>query len=341
MSTGQQHPHGPSSGFFECDVRGLHRHWQFSIQVSEDNVGILFQAPINDFELNELYIWNWRVGTLTKCIKATSSTYLQSFAFLTSSCVLLSAIRGGTGELHLHDFTDPGDTVNCISPARCTFCYPSFSSYICCALTIRVDPSPSWVPDNLSKAPFHSTPDSRIVAIGVGLFNHTRNDMVSWIHIVPLSVFTSVSHLKQVTMEWGDWGRRNTCFLDTQFSQAWPCYVSGTRFISIARQGEDDDTGDDEHEVDWEVSVYDFNPLALRRAIRDGLLEDIVSDTVVSIDSPIGLTAYLTALRYKMKTISLPSRLARPDLEVMISEDSLILVDGHSESDPTFTILTF
>ncbi|KDQ56112.1 hypothetical protein JAAARDRAFT_36900 [Jaapia argillacea MUCL 33604] len=350
LTTGEPHLAGPPMGYFISEPLNIHHQdTQLDIQVLGNRLAVGFST----YHLHGYFcMWQWKVGALEMCLRSTDDIEIHSFTFLTRDSFLLASMSGGRAGLRVHSLKDDvEDRERNLTPY---FLYPNppQCDYY---LSIRYLPTPASVGLSGSQAPFDLSPDSKIVAVMIKLF--TPNGPVGWTHIIPVSVFLSPlrqSGSDHACVEWVDWASERTCLLDNPFpSLHWTCCVSGSRFVTSTRISTQTGLHPQQH---FEVSVYDFNQLAIRHDLAHGRRSGVTRASVVLLKLPdsessdedeyhalFGYSRYVTRLPYRKGTVVIPPLSIGPYAfgTAMISKDSLILVDEDDGSKFGIAILSF
>jgi hypothetical protein len=195
-------------------------------------------------------------------------------------------------------------------------------------MSIRFDPSPSWVPDTRLHVPFYNEFNSRLFVISYWAASNIRVQALDI--LVPSSTLltqlnTINSGDKRTQFCWEEWGPDGTRMMDwLGHSYIWVCYVFGTKFV--------DSRSDEEGTI---IEVYDFNLSAFNWAFQNnpGPQEEIdfVCEETILDSQSIGKFAYFdvdvrTTLPYVKRSYVLPNKGQNAIDAVMCTEDNIILV---------------
>ncbi|KDQ56121.1 hypothetical protein JAAARDRAFT_208325 [Jaapia argillacea MUCL 33604] len=346
LSTGAPHPKGLAVGhFLDGPLMCTHDDMWFDIHISGDLLAFGYCDNL------ELSVWKWKLGAFVTYLEPQVNTKIDTFTFLGDDALLLASVSGDRAGLQVCSLSGPRGNKILVNPH---YLYPPLSDGAYASLEIKYDssgsPSPTY--PNESQAPFYSSPESRILAVGVQLTNN--GEEVHWFHVIPVSVFLHAARHPQSIEDqngfvaWDDWGPEKTCLVTGQPPFLFGSSVSGTRLVTLVPVH--NDVGQLQPAI--EVSVYDFNSFAIRRDRTNGRGSDIFETNAVFLKSPepqsdgddqLGYRKIITRLPFHKKTVPLPSRLMAPHSfkHVMITTDNLIFVDDEDEDNVVLAILSF
>jgi len=198
------------------------------------------------------------------------------------------------------------------------------------AFSIRSDPSPAWQSNPETRLPFSIAHQHRLFVITFWVLvadgRQSSYDLF-------VSADTLLSHIgalpsdtPQRGIDWEEWGPTGTRLMRAPSpSNAWVCYVFGTKFVTVAasRPRQHPDT----------LEVRDFNQLAMKRvaessknmASQEGTPRHVYDSSVIRAGA--FLNDVHTSLPYQVTKRTLPRPFTQQFLTaVMCSEDNLILV---------------
>jgi hypothetical protein len=254
---------------------------------------------------------------------------MKSFVFLTENHVMLGIVTKSTVNLRVMAFKNVTETEIGVDRASflCSFSYPSFAQGAHPAnMTIRSDPQPLWTPNPLLHVPFSNDSSCRLYVITLWVTTHWQLTRTLALCIPSSTLLKYVECFnagqEHRVIPWEEWGPNGTRMLPSlEIPPTWVCYVFGTKIIEL---GADIDVG-----YPVEVTVYDFNQLAYRRAFQQRYPrnEKITFFSARNGTSCNGLfrTEFNTYLPYLMRKFSLGRPMSIVEA-VMCSEDNLILV---------------
>ncbi|KAK7059119.1 Amino-acid acetyltransferase, mitochondrial [Paramarasmius palmivorus] len=293
----------------------------YSIQVSGDNLGILFNSV--EAGENELIIWDWKTGT--KKLHLTGDE-IRSFSFLSSHHVILTILALSPSDEFLISLL----VVNFPIPEggeEQTYDSPSLQNN-----------STSFLLPNLSP---DVTPDHEAVRFVV-LFIPQET---------VLSQLASGSGSGDEASEegnskgpsqlgWDEWGPKGTRFVPFHPTQAhslvWECFCYGSRYVVKECSNRTNDSP--------MILLFDFNQRALRRDTASHSddnpadladLEWLPPDVTLAITKPSMTQGIFdgeveTCLGYRVRIASLPPKSEHCTL--MCSEDAVIVVNQFVSS---------
>jgi hypothetical protein len=216
------------------------------------------------------------------------------------------------------------------SPYICSFFCPRIGPWtVESDIDFQSSPVPSYMPDPSLSVPFFTSPENRLFAVTILLSD--GHSIQSFIIFIPSSTLTKhiatlPSDTRRRNIPWGIWGPTGTRMIPSPGqSNIWVCYVHGMRFVAPHEVREAGSTA---------VRVYDFNSLAIKRAVAtsrelDGSTSYVT--TATSLDTSGAFEDIVTtSLPYRMSKLSLERDSTSVDGgqfgAVMCSEDSLIIV---------------
>jgi hypothetical protein len=311
---------------------------------------------------HELTIWNWTTGEVILVnhlvrrgrhfpdhSQMRSSLEIATFAFLDCRFLLVGGtvdINNGDARpcLYVLDMAQSsGEKIDLRADYLCMFSWPKLSAWsLPMAFSIRSDPSPAWQPSPETQLPFSIAHQHRIFVITSWVV--AANGRQSCYDLF-VSADTLLSHIEALPMpqcdiDWDEWGPTGTRLMRTPSpSNAWVCYVFGTKFVTVAasRPRQHPDT----------LEVRDFNQLAMKRAAessknmasQEGTPRHVYDSSVIRAGA--FLNDVHTSLPYQVTKRTLPRPFTQQFLTAaMCSEDNLILVyvrmhrAGHVENFP-------
>jgi hypothetical protein len=215
------------------------------------------------------------------------------------------------------------------SPYICSFFCPCIGPWTAgLDIGFQSSPAPSYMPDSSLSAPFFTSPENRIFVVTILLTD--GHSIQTFVIFIPSSTLTK--HLatlpcdtRRRNIPWDIWGPTGTRMVPSPgHSNIWVCYVYGMRFVAPHEVRETGSTA---------VRVYDFNSLAIKRAVATTReLDDSTSyvTTATSLDTSGAFEDVVTtSLPYRMRKLSLERDSTVDGGQfgaVMCSEDSLIIV---------------
>ncbi|KAG2072912.1 hypothetical protein BDR04DRAFT_372100 [Suillus decipiens] len=334
VTTGQVHPSVIDG------IRIIHHHLDvqchlvdLSLQISGNFLGVLFAAQ-GEGSIPELTVWNWKKGEL---ILTRSSSEIATFAFLTSSLMLVGTVKNETNSkvaeprLFVLDVSKPSTIkVTLTSDYVCVFGFPSFDRTVSPVdIVIRSDPSPGWKPNPESHIPFSITRERQLFLITAQVEEKKKH--VSYDLFAPAN--TLLSHVtalppqtSRCVINWDTWGPTGTRFLKSlPHSQIWTGYVFGSKFILLVTSPRGA-TG----QPSQTIQMWDFNHLAMKRAAALGFEKEHVrrvNDATVVKDK-VFVKTIRTSLPYSITTRTLPPRSPEEPAftDVMCGEDTIFLI---------------
>ncbi|KAH7885925.1 hypothetical protein F5I97DRAFT_1936881 [Phlebopus sp. FC_14] len=328
VTTGCAHPLAANPSFL-----------QHAIDVCGDRLAVHFlcQGSIP----SELVVWNWKTGQLVLNIfdsGLNAATFLEERYLLVG---ILSNVSTMGVEPHLYVLD-----LECASAERrgfdcveykCGFSYPALLSWVQ-PLHLSIQSSPWCPPHPASRVPFSVGQNSRLLVITL---------RVSADHIISYDLFVLSSTIVSLVdnldrghninghiYPWEEWGPAGTRLITSSLrSRIWVCFVFGTRFATIRANTSRDIC---------RLEVWDFNQLVIR---RDGPGEPRTLGTEWCVEEHLldggtfkGEVCTRLPFKYSSRTLPPRTRGGPAFVEVMCSEDNLILVDRESR---VFRILTF
>uniref|UniRef100_A0A0W0FGW4 F-box domain-containing protein n=1 Tax=Moniliophthora roreri TaxID=221103 RepID=A0A0W0FGW4_MONRR len=183
----------------------------YSIQVSGDNVGVLFNS-LESGE-NELVIWDWKTGFRKLYLTGDE---MRSFCFLSERHVVLT-IRALSSEeelvisLLVVDFESESSEQQAFDSPQRSFSLhlPNLGPTITPVyLNIKTDPTPMWTPNPELQVPFHNAHSNRLYVVSLAV---QADEAVKFVVLfVPWT--TIMSHMgvlgakDENMLEWHTWG---------------------------------------------------------------------------------------------------------------------------------------
>lgn len=222
-------------------------------------------------------------------------------------------------------------------------------------IEIQSDPAPGFIPDAKLGVPFYAQGGGRMNVVTVVLTNGI--EMQSFAFMIPsttllkriaaLPSLASTDDQSQkanlnTNIPWDEWGPKGTRMIfEPQHSNTWVCHVYGLRYTTPDDVNMNDDEGI--HGA-TSISVYDFNPLPIRRdarTVKSSMQMYITDSTTIDTDG-VFEEPVTTSLPYRLSKMSTSLNegegmgdgkdVNEEDFEfgrfgsVMCSEDSLLVV---------------
>ncbi|KAI5991347.1 hypothetical protein EDC04DRAFT_2911589 [Pisolithus marmoratus] len=336
LTTGDRHPLAPDPPILRHSADASVVESSLIVQVCGDRVAVHFVS--HEAAPSVLVVWNWKTGQKELDL---GDSELRAFSFLANHYILVGGFGDGGRSARLYVL----DPTNCDGEPvaledvnyRCVFLYPPCSARVTpVGFQIRADPISPRVPPASSNVPFFADRDLRLLVItmcvAVGFEFASFN-----LFVLSRALLSSVEGLGPENdrhhFMWKDWGPRNTRLVRSPHSQAWVCFVFGTKFISLV-DGESED-GEDVRMLE----VWDFNAIGMRRERCQGVVDtmEVEGDPIIEWHDHDFTAVYHDAFLENIST-SLPYRVVRRDLpsqkldghffaDGMCSEDNIILVD--------------
>lgn len=263
---------------------------------------------------------------------------MRAFAFLTERRIIVAThVDLQSGDLQpnlvIYDITQGSDELVPLegSSYLCTFMLPAPGEWTSrLDIEIQSDPSPSHVPHVALSVPFFTKRDHRIHVVTV--FMTDGGEIRSFAFFIPS--WTLFEHLSLLPagqkrhILWERWGPTGSRMMSSPaHSNVWVCHVYGMRYVTP------DDIGDTGA---TSISVYDFNPLPIKRKnVAGGVSREGHITEAIEIDTDgIFKDVVTTSLPYRLSKVGWGSEEGTTDFglfgTVMCSEDSLIVVGVSS-----------
>ncbi|RDX52576.1 hypothetical protein OH76DRAFT_1400371 [Lentinus brumalis] len=367
MTTGMVHPMSPPGGVLV--------HWHepehaYSIQISNDHLAVL----LTDHRSldSELVVWNWKTGAVLLLL---TDTDVLSFVFLTSTYILLLAFGEPTEDDVGTNHIGPGSNLCLLvidldrtRPERvrvddldflCAFLYPDLHDRCnVIDMVLCAAPGPAWTPSSSLQVPFSISGEDRLLVVTLKIAHGVYWEVSTLTSFIPSE--TLLSAVKSLpsgqtgrVFAWEDWGVYGSRLevAPQEHLLAMPCYVHGTSFARHIQESTQPLL------FPFTIEVFDFNPLALRRALLSSQAEGgssgyqndaaivATSTTLTGHHSTIFNDEVTTYYPYFRRAVEIPGRDEMEQVlfdALLLEEDSLILVSSESvNSNPFYRILTF
>jgi hypothetical protein len=247
------------------------------------------------------------------------------------------------------DFQKEGSARRCVTDLETgvSFRYaPLEPSTFLIAMEVRSDPAPGWSPRFDVDVPFHLAKNHRMYVVSLWLQVPTGVRclmlFIPWNTLMKRVQERDSSDGRPSVYQWDEWGPDGSRLVVSPHphSTVWVCYVYGMRYVSLET--------DDSNEERLVCRVYDFNPLGLRRALRDvtdesrvirevGIGEEIktsaetifqLAPSVISDEDLFeGEIQTGENVPYRWKSLPLHGLHSDSRYAVMCTEDNLVVVD--------------
>lgn len=213
----------------------------------------------------------------------------------------------------------------------CMFQYPQLDNNSTpFHITVRSDPSPSWLPNESLSVPFHTSQFERLLVTTFWMLD-AGNVLRSILLFVPSS--TLVAHMVPLECDdgnelfiWEDWGREGTRMIEAPMghSPMWASYVFGMNYLAPVWTGDR-----------WGFQIFDFNRLGNRRWPMTANPSPIENEVLVAEESTLRADGRFrepvsTSLPYRCRQLRFSAPMAPMSKisweGVLLSEDSIIAV---------------
>jgi hypothetical protein len=230
LSTGEKHPFAGSTAVVDYTLTTPEPidRWSYSIRISGDYVGILFQDILESG--NRLVVWSWRTGVQKLVVL---SGILRSFVFLGDNFILGSTLQppallvysleqslaGGTAQANTHLLRFLIET-----PAQDTT-----------DILLASDPSPGQSPSSRPQVPFLIAGDERIITMNVQTLDH-REVHLSETSLIPTKTLLGYIENRLINgghdVDWESYGQLLSERVPGHGRWGmWTCFVFGMRHI--------------------------------------------------------------------------------------------------------------
>ncbi|KAI0320318.1 hypothetical protein OF83DRAFT_612054 [Amylostereum chailletii] len=333
LSTGDVHPSAPTSGHIPYDLHVVPAErplWSFTVRINGDFLGIFF---ISIDGASELCVWNWKTGERKMLLYGDE---MRSFTFLSENLVLVATMSDPLGlnpsassSLVVYNvnhgypskvYVDYIDLV----PCECSFALPPRrSNEHTWNIRFHSDPSPGWKPaDTQTAPPFCVEPDQRLLVVDYEV-ERERGDIYCFSFFIPMA--TLLANINAVdlglSVPWTQWGATTSCVVgDHGHWDAWGGggFVYGMRYICPQPVLRADSPP--------MISVWDFHPVRVRRALAGGVPLGSEHLVVPPVDQARQWYPDGMKLPFIVKEVPVPEEFREAhDLDFMISEDTIVV----------------
>ncbi|EPQ50264.1 hypothetical protein GLOTRDRAFT_141571 [Gloeophyllum trabeum ATCC 11539] len=284
----------------------------------------------------DLFAYNWRTSESLLHMYAVNQP-LETFAFLSDQYILLVVAEGSRPRLEVYDLstTSSARTEWTGQDYLCAFTYAPISTNDSINIAIQSAPSPSWSsspsPSSGSNVPFHSARSTRVLAVSYEYMNpspqappqeecHGVVNLVPYVHL--LDMLPTRAEGAGTTWLWDAWGAARTFVLAEMTPDMWSACVHGSRYVHLAVVSGQDRVV---------AEILDFRAMAA--AARSFRISPSPSSEDVPHARPDDGWMY-AAYGVTVSTTKEDDN----DRCVMISEDSLVIMEEKEDGGRTFRV---
>ncbi|KAF8485673.1 hypothetical protein JB92DRAFT_3025212 [Gautieria morchelliformis] len=257
MSTGVHHPYAPDP-ILACIPTLIIPEYRFDIRIMGDFLAVFYHTPAG-YLRDLLSIWDWKAGQLLITLEASSlATDIINFSFLSPRHFIIARCTSDPDgcyqpNLDVYDFIAARPEGSMEPRLVCIYQLPRVQR----ALTRFLLGSELSSELTSSGKSFYPTSCSRLLTVSMGFTDSEQRarSYVLFVHVSSLLAEVDArSNAEQPIVPWESWGPLKTRMLPIYDNRPdW--HVYGTRYVWL------DDSM-------WErLRMFDFNPLALRRAL--------------------------------------------------------------------------